>query len=133
MNDEETVGQRIRRCRHSRGLSLDQTAGLAGISKPYLSRIERDQRSIDSRVLLLRIATALQASVSDLTGQPDVPRDRQHADAQRAVAALRLALLAPDGPLPPLPAVASAVEGLPAVLTHCDLVEQARLLPDLLR
>lgn len=132
MTDDETLGQRIRRCRRSRGLSLDQAAGLAGISKPYLSRLERGERSVDSRALLMRIATALETSVADLTGQPYVPRDREHADAQRGAVALRLALLDPDGPLPPEPAVASALDDLPSVLTRCDLVEQARVLPDLL-
>ena len=68
MGDEENIGARIRRYRRSRGLSLDQAAGLAGISKPYLSRIERAERPIDSRGLLLQIATALEVSVTDLTG-----------------------------------------------------------------
>jgi DNA-binding XRE family transcriptional regulator len=83
VSDEESIGARIRRCRRARGLSLDQAAGLAGISKPYLSRLERGDRSVDSRSLLLRIAGALEVSVTDLTGQPYVPRDREHADAQR--------------------------------------------------
>lgn len=106
---------------------------MAGISKPYLSRIERGDRSVDSRSLLMRIAAALEVSVTDLTGLPYEPRDRQHADAQRGVGGLRLALLEPEGPLRPERGVIEAVDMLPGVLTRCDLVEQARLLPDLLR
>jgi tetratricopeptide (TPR) repeat protein len=81
----------------------------------------------------LRIAAALEVSVADLTGQPYVPRDREHADAQRGVGGLRLALLDPDGALSPEPSVVEAVDQLPTVLTRCDLVEQGRILPDLLR
>jgi hypothetical protein len=72
-------------------------------------------------------------SVTDLTGQPYVSRDRRHADAQRGVVALRLTRLDPDGPPPQERAVIEAVEQLPAVLARCDLVEQARILSDLLR
>jgi transcriptional regulator with XRE-family HTH domain len=133
MSDDETIGARIRRFRRARGLSLDQAAGLAGISKPYLSRLERGQRSIDSRSLLLHLAQALEVSVSDLTGQPYVPRDREHADAQRGVSALRLALLDPSGPAAPEDVVSVAVSDLPGCLEKCDLVEQGRILPGLLR
>ena len=133
MGDEENIGARIRRYRRSRGLSLDQAAGLAGISKPYLSRIERAERPIDSRGLLLQIATALEVSVTDLTGQPYAPRDRQHADAHRGVVGTRLALLDPEGPAQPEERILEAVDGLPVLMNSCDLVEQARAIPDLLR
>jgi transcriptional regulator with XRE-family HTH domain len=65
--DGDGVGVRVRRFRRARGLSLEQAAGLAGVSKPYLSRLERGERSLDSRALLLRIASALEVSVADLT------------------------------------------------------------------
>jgi transcriptional regulator with XRE-family HTH domain len=133
MIDGESVGARMRRYRRSRGLSLDQAAGLSGVSKSYLSRLERGERSVDSRALLLRIASALEVSVSDLTGQPYLPRDRQHADAHRGVAGIRLALLDPSGPLQPEAQVADMVDSLPEALSTCDLVAQARLIPGLLR
>src|SRR5690242_3895946 len=133
MSDEESIGARIRRLRRSRGLSLDQAAGLAGISKPYLSRLERGERPIDSRGLLLQIATALEVSVTDLTGQPYAPRDRQHADAHRGVVATRLALLDAEGPAQPEARIIEAVDGLAPLMNSCDLVEQARAIPDLLR
>lgn len=131
--DDDGVGARIRRFRRARGLSLDQASGLASMSKPYLSRIERGERSVDSRALLLRIASALEVSVADLTGQPYVPRDRQHSDAQRGVSGLRLALLDPSGPTPDASEVTHAVDSLPEWLAKCDLVAQAELIPDLMR
>lgn len=131
--DEDGVGVRIRRFRRARGLSLDQAAGLAGISKSYLSRLERGERSVDSRALLYRMAAALEVSVTDLTGQPYVPRDRQHAEAHRGVSGIRLALLDPSGSVQPEPQVAAAIDSLADLMAACDLEAQGRLIPDLLR
>jgi transcriptional regulator with XRE-family HTH domain len=133
MSDDESIGARIRRHRRSRGLSLDQAAGLAGISKSYLSRLERGERPVDSRQLLVQIATALEVSVTDLTGQPYTPRDREHADAHRGVTGTRLALLDPSGPSMPEDQIVAAVDALDVLMNSCDLVEQARVIPDLLR
>jgi transcriptional regulator with XRE-family HTH domain len=55
---------------------LDVVAGLAGISKQYLSALERGQRGFNRRGLLDDLATALCCSVADLTGQPYLPPDR---------------------------------------------------------
>jgi transcriptional regulator with XRE-family HTH domain len=129
----EFLGARVRRYRRFRGLGLDQAAGLAGISKSYLSRLERGERSIDSRALLLRIAVALEVSVADLTGQPYVPRDRDHGDAHRGVAGIRLALLDPSAGPGPGGDLDGQIRSLLEVVDACDLVRQGRLLPDLLR
>jgi transcriptional regulator with XRE-family HTH domain len=133
MNDDEGIGTRIRRYRRSRGLSLDQAAGLAGISKPYLSRLERGERPIDSRALLDRISTALQVPVPDLTDQPYVVRGRALTDTRPGVSETRLALLDPSGPPRAEAEIASVVDGLDQLMNSCDLVRQARVIPDLLR
>ena len=133
MNEDEGIGTRIRRYRRSRGLSLEQAAGLAGISKPYLSRLERGERSIDSRQLLRRISAALQVPVPDLTGEPYAERGRALADTRPGVDDLRLALLDPSGPTRPEAEITSVVDGLDLLMNSCDLVRQARVLPDLLR
>ncbi|GAB1688891.1 helix-turn-helix domain-containing protein [Krasilnikovia sp. M28-CT-15] len=133
MKDKTGVGANIRRHRRARGLSLDQAAGLAGISKPYLSRLERGERSTDSRALLDRIAAALDVSLTDLTGQPHPSTRRENADALRGVRATRLALLDPGGPLVPDAQIAAAMDGLLELMEGCDLVRQARVVPDLLR
>ncbi|MDT5042666.1 MAG: hypothetical protein QOE51_3651 [Actinoplanes sp.] len=133
MNDDDGIGTRIRRYRRSRGLSLDQAAGLAGISKPYLSRLERGERAANSRSLLNRISSALQVPVPDLTGQPYAARGRARADTRPGVNETRLALLDPGGPLRPEREIASVVDGLDQLMNSCDLVRQTRVIPDLLR
>jgi hypothetical protein len=52
------------------GLSLETAAGLAGISKSYLSMLENGERRFSQRGLLEDLAMALGCSVTDLTGQP---------------------------------------------------------------
>ncbi len=86
------IGQRIRTIRRRRGLSLDTAAGLAGISKPYLSMLERGQRRFDRRGLLEDLAHALGCSVVDLTGQPYLPGDRDSVDALATLPGISVAL-----------------------------------------
>ena len=80
-DEPPTIGARARRIRRRRGMSLDVAAGLAGISKPYLSMLENGQRGFNRRGLIEDLATALGCSVADLTGQPYLPPDRETADA----------------------------------------------------
>lgn len=86
------IGRRARMIRRRRGLSLDTAAGLAGISKPYLSMLERGQRRFQRRGLLEDLAEALGCAVADLTGQPFLPPDRASANAAAALPAVSLAL-----------------------------------------
>jgi transcriptional regulator with XRE-family HTH domain len=90
--DASAIGARARKIRTRRGLSLDVAAGLAGISKPYLSALERGQRGFNRRGLVEDLANALGCSVADLTGQPYLPADRDAADALAALPRIRLAL-----------------------------------------
>jgi transcriptional regulator with XRE-family HTH domain len=90
--DASAIGARARKIRTRRGLSLDVAAGLAGISKPYLSALERGQRGFNRRGLVEDLANALGCSVADLTGQPYLPADRDVADALAALPSIRLAL-----------------------------------------
>lgn len=61
------IGRRARLIRRRRGLSLDVVAGLAGISKGYLSMLETGKRRLERRGLLDALAGALGCSVVDLT------------------------------------------------------------------
>ncbi len=45
---DTTIGSRARMIRRRRGLSLDVAAGLAGISKSYLSMLETGRRRFDA-------------------------------------------------------------------------------------
>src|ERR687893_1866891 len=83
------IGLRARAIRRRRGLSLDVAAGLAGISKSYLSRLETGQRQFERRGLLDDLAAALGCSVVDLTGQPYLPPDRTSAETLAALPSIR--------------------------------------------
>jgi transcriptional regulator with XRE-family HTH domain len=87
-----TIGERARMIRRRRGMSLQTTAELAGITKGYLSLLERGAKRFERRSLLENLANALGCSVVDLTGEPYVPVDRANADALATVPGLRLAL-----------------------------------------
>ncbi len=94
MNAEEAqaIGTRARMVRRRRGLSLDVVAGLAGISTPYLSMLERGQRGFNRRGLLEDLAGALRCSVVDLTGQPYPAADQESVEALASLQDIRLAL-----------------------------------------
>ena len=59
------TGDRIREIREVRGMTQDQLADKAGISKGFLSDVENDKRNVSSENLL-KIANALGASVDYL-------------------------------------------------------------------
>ena len=50
------IGRRLRQLRHSRGKSLTMVAGLAGISKSYLSLLERGERALDRRSVIAAVS-----------------------------------------------------------------------------
>lgn len=82
----ETIGARIAVLRERRGWSGRFLASRAGISASTLSRIERGERSANNRYLIQDLAAALECSVTDLTGQPYAPADRELV---RSIAAVR--------------------------------------------
>jgi transcriptional regulator with XRE-family HTH domain len=67
-------------------------AGLAGISKQYLSALERGQRGFNRRGLIEDLAHALGCSVADLTGQPYLAPDRATVEGRAALPGISLAL-----------------------------------------
>lgn len=65
-----TVGKRLRHVREQRGLTLDQLAEKAGVSKSFLWEVEQDKSGISGE-RLLRMANALGASLDFLMrGEP---------------------------------------------------------------
>jgi transcriptional regulator with XRE-family HTH domain len=111
------IGARARRIRKRRGLSLATVAGLAGISKGYLSLLENGHKRFDRRSLLGHLAEALGCSVTDLTGEPYGPADRLSGLAVTTIPDIRLALHdcafddVPDAPSRPVPQLADAMHG----------------------
>jgi transcriptional regulator with XRE-family HTH domain len=89
----DSIGITIRRLRRWRGLSLEQAAGLAGLSKGYLSKIENEKTAIDRRSTLIAIAGALRVSLTDITGDGLEIRDPQ---ADSTIPEIRAALLSTD-------------------------------------
>jgi transcriptional regulator with XRE-family HTH domain len=86
------LGERVRTMRHFRHKTLDEIAGLAGISSSYLSMLERGLRPLDSRRLLYRLADVLVCSVADLTGEPVPATSTSHAAALATVQDIRVAI-----------------------------------------
>ena len=91
-DDALSIGARVRMIRRRRGLSLDVVAGLTGIGKQCLSMLELGHRGFNRRGLVEDLANALGCSVTDLTGQPYLPPDRDTADALATLPSIRLAL-----------------------------------------
>ncbi|MFN2591044.1 MAG: helix-turn-helix domain-containing protein [Actinomycetota bacterium] len=78
------VGRFIRDQRTSAKLSLRKLAGLAGVSIPYLSQIERGLRK-PSADILQAIAKALRISAEQLYVQAGILEDRPVADVTTAI------------------------------------------------
>jgi transcriptional regulator with XRE-family HTH domain len=90
----EHIGTRIKSWRRRRGgMSQETLAGLAGVSRPFITMVESGRRSVERRSTLVSIAQALQVSVADLLGQPSDLGDPSKAAASAAVPAIRAALL----------------------------------------
>jgi transcriptional regulator with XRE-family HTH domain len=90
--DVRAIGQRLRMIRRRRGLGLTVAAGLAGISKPYLSMLERGERGFNRRGLIEDLAAALSCSVADLTGRPYLGDGSGHCAALATLPAISLAI-----------------------------------------
>lgn len=79
------LAENLRKFREKAGLSLDQVATKADISKAYLWELERDTEGAKkpSAVVLLRIAKALSTTLAGLLSLPSV----QTADGPREIPA----------------------------------------------
>lgn len=137
-----TIGQRVRRYRSTQGMSLDELATRAGLSKSFLSRAERGERRLDRRAHLDALADALGVSLFNLTGQPYHPTKARDAQAHGAVPAVRVALMdTAYGERPevesvsgvrPLPLLEREVWRVERLCEESDYTAFGALLPDLL-
>ena len=118
------IGRRAGMIRRRRGLSQDVVAGLAGISKQYVSMLEGGKRRFVRRGLLEDLAAALGCAVADLTGQPYLPPDRATADAMVTVPGIELAVcdctLQEDVPDMPARPITELVRLARQANSHCD-------------
>ncbi len=133
-----TVGDRVRACRHYRGMSLKLLADLSGLSKGFLSMVENGQRHLTRRQHLAAVAEALQVSVADLIGQPYAPADPGQGGAHASVPDVRLALMgssldhADRDPTRPVAQLAEDTAQVMNLRQACEYQQVGRLLRDLL-
>ncbi|MGH4026605.1 MAG: helix-turn-helix domain-containing protein [Pseudonocardiaceae bacterium] len=138
MDSEEarTIGRRVKQIRYARRKSLRVVAGLAGMSKDTLNRIERGERALDSRAEIAALANALHVAPSDLTNLPELAASGEGEG--EAVKAVRRALKAvsrnrPDGQVFPVDALQARVAALVIAQTaECDHDKVDRELPGLI-
>lgn len=88
----QQLGTNLRRIRRSQGISLDVLADQAGLSKSFLSRVERGERSLERRTHLSAVSEALGCSIADLLGQPFPSVGAEQQAMHAAVPSLRRAL-----------------------------------------
>ncbi|MGW0432935.1 helix-turn-helix domain-containing protein [Micromonospora sp. NPDC003197] len=109
------MGERIRARRELRGWSVRYAASRAGISHTSWSRIERGTQRTD-RYMVNDLAAALECSVTELTGQPYAPADRQleaaRIDAERVWRMLMAHPLTEATSGPPTPVEALVQESM---------------------
>jgi transcriptional regulator with XRE-family HTH domain len=134
-----TIGDRLRRLRVARGLTLKELADQAGYSAGHLSKVERGLEPCDSRVMINALASALRVSPSDLLSEPVAGRDPIARQAHEGIERISLVLAHNrlghpfrDEPRawPELRADLTRFTGV--LVPACDYVEQSQMLPDLI-
>ena len=94
----ESLGTRIRRLRNAQGLSLSELSRLSGVSKGYLSQVERAPEARPSAATLFAVARALGTPVADLfDGSDAVDGDESGSELPPG-----LAEFAAEAALPPV-------------------------------
>ncbi|MDQ3763226.1 MAG: helix-turn-helix domain-containing protein [Actinomycetota bacterium] len=134
--DARTIGQRLRQIRYARRKSLRVVAGLAGISRSHLSRIERGERALDSLSEIVALANALQIAPSELMRLP-VPAPA-NGDIDSTTEAIGLALDAievdhPGGLVLPVAVLRDRVARFHQQKRACRFADVAAELPGLVR
>ena len=86
-----SLAERLRDARKQAGMTLEQLALAAGISKTYLWELEHDTggRKRPSADVLLRIAEALNTTIAELLDQPVVQVNRVKVDVSKSLIEFR--------------------------------------------
>ena len=134
--EARTIGARLRQIRKSRRKSLVVTAGLAGMSKSQLDRIERGEVALDRISQILALAEALRIAPSELTKLPVPAPGNGEADA--AITAVRRAVVAvsldrPAGGVLPVEELQRGVDRVLKARRRCRFVEVGTALPGLIQ
>lgn len=133
---DANIGRRVREYRAVRQLGVQQLADLSGLSRSYISYIERGERAVTRRETLEKLAAALRVAPADLASDrlPQPSASAEHA----AGASLRTALgefdpYDNDADPPPWQQVAAGVAKVNELRPRAEYAELGLLLPDLLR
>lgn len=135
MDEDATVGQRIAYWRRRRGLTQQVLAGLVGRSVPWLSKIERGERTVEKITDLLAIARVLKVEPGDLMGRIRMPTNGGGPlDPPRGMAAVRHAVLVdpPDREPPGADELSAEVEHAGRLVGGGSFEARTVILPDLL-
>ncbi len=113
----DQVGPRLKRLRQQRGVTLTALAGVTGVSKSTLSRLETGQRRA-SLELLLPLAQAYGVPLDDLVGAPEVGDPRIRLKASRVHGRTVLPLTRQPGGVQAWKIVIPASNHQPQLKTH---------------
>ena len=135
-DEARTIGRRLRLIRKARDKSLRVVAGLAGMSKSQLDRIERGEVALDRLSEIVALAGALQIAPGDLMRLPVPAPANGHTDS--TTDEVRMALMAvsrhrPGGQVVPVEVLRARVHATQAALHQCRQFELASALPALIR
>jgi transcriptional regulator with XRE-family HTH domain len=133
--EARTIGWALWRVRDDRGKSLRVVAGLAGMSKDTLNRIERGELS-PTLSQILALAEALQIPVSELTRLPVPAPANGHTDSTTKAVGLALDAIEaryPRGMVLPVAVLRERVAQIHAQRRACQFAEVATDLPALIR
>jgi transcriptional regulator with XRE-family HTH domain len=136
LDDARTIGRRVRQVRKSRGKPLPVVAGLAGMSKSKLDRIERGEVALDKLSDIVALARVLQIAPSDLMRLPVPAPGNGHTDS--TTEAIRLVLDAievghPGGLVLPVAVLRDRVAQIHQRSRACEFAAVASALPGLIR
>ncbi|WP_431958268.1 helix-turn-helix domain-containing protein [Nocardia lijiangensis] len=86
------VGKQVRAIRARRGMSQQMLGDLVGLSRGAIAKYENGERPVDSRRILLALASALGVTIGDLTGHEQEKLDPATAGFHSAVPEIETAL-----------------------------------------
>ena len=92
MDEAKALGRRVRELRCWRGLTLRESAGLAGLSFSFWGQVERGEKPVTNRTTLEALAGALRVHPAELTGQPWTSQDLASPDAHAGLMGIETAL-----------------------------------------
>jgi transcriptional regulator with XRE-family HTH domain len=133
IEDARTIGGRLRQIRNSRKKSLRVVAGLAGMSKSRLSKIERGESALDCISEIVALAEVLQIAPSELMRLPVPAPANGHTDSTTEAIRHAIDVDHPGGLVLPVAVLRDRVTQIHQRSRACQFVEVASALPQLIR